>query len=407
MSIDEVDRQAEQAKAVQESAKKALQEQEGAAQAAEIPDTPMVRAARQFLQSQPKHLTAEAMEQNLRRRGIMLTTPTRKALVQKEVQRRANLQEDQGQAAETGQPISAGQKREQHMDWAEEVVKGERAYVHIPEGMNFTPGGLEKMKRTNVKGAKPHQFNGTYYHPAEIKEADIRTAAQDETNPQAALDALSAKWKGNEMPAEIASHNRNTLRRKAPQLLTLLVVVAGIAAWLYHSHEAKRRAAEAVEAAAVARDNQARSIVARVRNSWNADDDWEDTFSAKGAAITPYSIELENALIKGRPIIAFGFVEDVRKSGEQDNSIVLIQGNGRTSTIDLRFSLLSAPATTEAILNYRSQYPGTLVFAATITSIERVSLPPDKDDNDQDFFLAHGVLHEAQLIGLLDPPPRK
>ena len=187
----------------------------------------------------------------------------------------------------------------------------------------------------------------------------------------------------------------------------MLVIVTGIAAWFYHSHEVKRRAAEAVEAAAAAREQQARSIVARVRNSWNADDNWEDAFSSKGAAYTPYTIELESALMKGRPIIAFGDVEDVRKSGEQDNSIVLIQDIGRTMKWDLRFSLLSAPAITKAILNNEDRQSNTFVIAATITSVEKVSMPPDKSDNDQDYFLAHGVLHEAQPIGLGDMHPFK
>jgi hypothetical protein len=202
-----------------------------------------------------------------------------------------------------------------------------------------------------------------------------------------------------------------TFKQKAshlsPTLVVGLIVAAGIAAWFYHSHEVKRRAAEAVEAAAAAREQQARSIVTRVRNSWNADDNWEDTFSSKGAYVTPYTIELENVLIKGRPIVAFGLVEDVRKSGEQDNSIVLIQDIGRTMKGDLRFSLLSAPAITKAILNDEDRRSETFVIAATITNVEKVSMPPDEKDNDQDYFLAHGILHEAQPIGLWDQPPHK
>ena len=121
-------------------------------------------------------------------------------------------------------------------------------------------------------------------------------------------------------------HNRNTSRQSALQLLTVLVVAIGIATWFYHSHEAKRHAAEAVEAAAAVREQRARSIVASVRNSWNADDNWEDSFSSKRAAYPPYTIELESALMKGRPIIVFGDLEDVRNSGEQDNAIVFVTG---------------------------------------------------------------------------------
>ena len=209
------------------------------------------------------------------------------------------------------------------------------------------------------------------------------------------------------MPVELASHSRSILRKRAAQLVTVLVIVAGIAAWFYHSHEIDRRASEAIEAEAAARESQANSIAARVKNSWNADDTWEDTFSSKGAAYTPYTIELENALIKGRPILAFGSVDDVRKSEQQDNSIVLIEDFGRTTGVDLRFSLLSAPAITKAILNDQDRAVQYVVIAATITSVEKVSMSPDKSDNDRDYFLAHGILNEAQPIGLLDMRPFK
>jgi hypothetical protein len=244
-----------------------------------------------------------------------------------------------------------------------------------------------------------------------VKEEVRRRANRQEDHAQAEQKLVELKTEEvehqDEIPAELALHSGSILRKNAPLLVTVLVIVAGIAAWIYHSHEIKRHAAEASEAAAAAREEQARSIVARVRNSWNADDNWEDTFSSKGAYVTPYTIELKNELIKGRPIVAFGLVDDVRKSGEKDNSIVLIQDIGRTMKWDLRLSLLSAPAMTKAILNDEDRRSNTFVIAATITSVEKVSMPPDKSDNDQDYFLAHGILHEAQPIGLWDEPPHQ
>jgi hypothetical protein len=97
----------------------------------------------------------------------------------------------------------------------------------------------------------------------------------------------------------------------------------------------------------------------------------------------------------------------VRKSGEQDNSTVLFQDIGRTKGIELRFALLSAPATTKSFLDHKDRSSDMFVFAATITSVEKVSMPPDGNDNDQDYFLAHGILHEAQSIGFRDQPPKK
>jgi hypothetical protein len=87
--------------------------------------------------------------------------------------------------------------------------------------------------------------------------------------------------------------------------------------------------------------------------------------------------------------------------------MVLIQDIGRTTGIDLRFSLLSAPAITKAILSDENRQSDTFVIAATITSVEKVSMPPDESGNDHDYFLAHGVLHEAQPIDLWDMHPFK
>jgi hypothetical protein len=370
----------------------------------EVPNTVAVQVARNALAAAPMEATPEQLDL-LIRRTAMVTTPVRKALVQEEIARRAQWQEDDAQTRMTGQPPAPPHIQDELQRRADKVKAGELPFVHVPHNVNFKPKGVDDLARTIAEGKGA--FSGTYYLAPEVSPADIYLALKKTKDAHRALDVLVATWKGDEMPVELASHSRSILRQKAPQLVTVLAIVAGIAAWLYHSHEAKRRAAEAVEAAAAAREQQARSIVTRVRKSWNADDNWEDSFSSKGAYVTPYTIELESELIKGRPIIAFGLVGDVRKSGEQDDSIVLIQDTGRTMKWDLRFSLLSAPAITKAILNDEDQFAGTLVFAATITSVEKISMPPDKNDNDQDFFLAHGILHEAQPIGPFADPPHQ
>jgi hypothetical protein len=369
----------------------------------EIPDTPVTRKARAMLRDTLPDWTSELMDKLLREH-LMLTTPVRKALVAEEIARRANVEEDRNETAVSG-PAAPAQSRQESQRRVEGVSRGEYPFVHIPEGMNFKPEGVYDVMRTAVKGAGA--FSGMYYHDVGIPASDIRRAARNKKDPQAALDALVAKWGGDETPAELASHNRDTLRQKAPQLLTVLVVAAGVVAWLYHSHEVKRRASEAAEAAEAAKELQARLVVAGVRNAWNAIDDWEDGLPSKNAAFTTYTIDLENALIKGRPVIAFGLLDDVRKSAQQDNPIVLFQDMARTRQIDLRFSLSAAPATTKAFLDHKDQNSDMFVLVATITSVEKVTMPPDNNDNDQDYFLAHGILHEAQSIGFRDQPPKK
>jgi hypothetical protein len=222
---DEVDRQTEQAKATQETQQKAIQERQdnakqaqeerdqaiapeekkpaekstGLEQPVEIPDTPATRKAAVVLAAAPMEATAEQLD-SLIRRTATVTAGVRKRLVEREIQKRANRQEDHAQAGMMGEPIAPGQSREELQRWTDAVVKGEHPYVHVPAASEFKPAGVENLARTQVKGAGP--FSGTYYHAKEISPADIRKAARDKTNAQGALDALTAKWKGESPAAE-------------------------------------------------------------------------------------------------------------------------------------------------------------------------------------------------------------
>jgi hypothetical protein len=198
---------------------------------------------------------------------------------------------------------------------------------------------------------------------------------------------LRGKTANEGIDGRSAPHPRKTglTRDTKILLLIVLVVASGIAAWFYHSQEVKRRAAEVSEA----REESAKSVVNKIRASWNADDDWEETLSSQGAA---YTIEVEKALIKARPDIFFGTVDDVRSSGESDKSIVLIDSEGRSypSKVRLRLSLASASGPTDAFLRKGTQDFETFVFAATITSVEKVETPATGSDEGQDYSLRTG-----------------
>ena len=129
------------------------------------------------------------------RRTATVTAPVRKALVEEEVRRRANRQEDHNQAGMMGEPIPNGQSREELQRWADAVKAGKYPFVHIPANIFFKPAGVEDLTRTTVKGAGP--FSGTYYHVEEIEASEIRKAVRDKTAPQGALDALEKEWKAN------------------------------------------------------------------------------------------------------------------------------------------------------------------------------------------------------------------
>lgn len=182
-------------------------------------------------------------------------------------------------------------------------------------------------------------------------------------------------------------------------LFVLLIAAAGIAVWFYRGHQEEQRKANAK----AAEEERVKSVVTKVENSWNANDDWDDVFTAPDAPHNPYTLEVENALVKGRPLIFYGTVEDVRAYGDQGSSIVLIRVWSRTNRPNLRLSLKAATNTMDPILHDKHRIFDTFVIAATIASVENVQAPSDKYDNDQDYFLAQGILHEAQPIGIYFP----
>jgi hypothetical protein len=190
-----------------------------------------------------------------------------------------------------------------------------------------------------------------------------------------------------------------TLRSKIILLFALLIAAAGIAVWFYRGHQEEQRKANAK----AAEEERIRSVVANVKNSWSANDEWENDFSAPNAPIIPYTLEVENALVKGRPLIFYGIVEDVHAYGDQDSSIVMIRVLGKTNRLNLRLSLKANINTIDPILHDKHRIFDTFIIAATIASVENVQVPPDKYDNDQGYFLAHGILHEAQPIGIYFP----
>lgn len=188
--------------------------------------------------------------------------------------------------------------------------------------------------------------------------------------------------------------------RFIPLIVLLGCAAAGIAFGFHHAHEVKLRE----EKAATAKVEYAKSVVADMVNTWHADDHWEYSLSSPGhSSRTLYTIELEKALIHDRPLIVFGDVEDVSKSGQSGNSIISIWAETRASLSPaLRFSLLCPPEIANKILGQTDRASEMFVFAAKINSVEKISMP--SNSSDPDYFLAHGILYAAKPIEVYEPP---
>jgi hypothetical protein len=218
-------------------------------------------------------------------------------------------------------------------------------------------------------------------------DADLAAAKAGQQEPSA--EGASGFWEGK------MDNRPKNVGRFILGLLLLGGVATGIAAWFYHAHKIELREGEAV----TAKEEYAKSVVAGVMKSWDATDDWEDLLSSSNSL---YTMEVEKVLISDRRLLVYGTIDDVKKSGETENSIISIQTQTRARGLDLRLSLLSPPTVTNPIVAHKGRDYETFVFAVKIDSVEKVSTP--SDGSADDYFLAHGVLYEAEPIGLYEPP---
>jgi len=221
----------------------------------------------------------------------------------------------------------------------------------------------------------------------EIAKADQQEPSEEVTQ--------SAEYREGNM-----GNGLKSVGRFIPLIVLLGCAAAGIAFWFHHADEVKLREAEA----ATAKEEYAKSVVVDMVNTWHADDHWEDSLSSPdGSSRTLYTIELETALIHDHPLIVFGRLEDVGKSGQSENSIISIWTETRTSlSTALRLSLLSPPEITNTILGQKDRASEMFVFAVKINSVEKVTMP--SNSSGPDYFLAHGVLYAAKPIDVYEPP---
>lgn len=196
-------------------------------------------------------------------------------------------------------------------------------------------------------------------------------------------------------------------------IVSLLFIASscwGISTWFKkHQQETKR---ESESKAQIAADTErAKSALTRMRATWNADDSWEHQVYPTDNSAPAYSLDVEHALVKGHPIIVIGEIQDVRTSQGQATRLVLVQSHSSPNLVDLRFSLETPPEVANSILSAtrNAPLPGVETFIAVVTieRVEKIEQPPDKADNDQDYFLAHGTLHETYDTHLLAVGPKE
>jgi hypothetical protein len=200
------------------------------------------------------------------------------------------------------------------------------------------------------------------------------------------------------------------LRKIVIAVVLVLAAAWGIHAWFKkHQQEAQRDAA--YKAHIALETEQAKSALARLRASWNADTSWEHQVYPPNNDAPSYSLDIEHALVNGHPIIVIGEIQDVKTIQGQSAPVVLIQSHSSANLVDLRFSLVTTPEIATSILAATRNDPlaqgETFISVATVERVEKIEQPPDSAGNDQSYFLAHGTLQEAYGTHLLAAEPKE
>lgn len=200
---------------------------------------------------------------------------------------------------------------------------------------------------------------------------------------------------------------------RADVIITVLFIATvswGIAIW-FKNHQQGVRQKEASNAETAAETKRAKLALARFRSTWNADESWEHQVFPSNNDAPAYSLDVEHALVNGHPIIIIGEIQDVRTGQDQNSPLVLIQSHASKNLVDLRFSLATTPQLANTILSITHRDPmaevETFIFVATIQRVEKIEQPPDKADNSQDYFLAHGTLQDAYDTHLFLVEPKE
>jgi hypothetical protein len=185
-------------------------------------------------------------------------------------------------------------------------------------------------------------------------------------------------------------------------LLTAAVSV-GITSWWFGKQLAEARLNAAVEAEIGEKSAKAIRAWNRLKQHWNADDDWESQLSKNAPSS---SVDVEHAMVKGRPILILGKINDVVTNQDSDGATVLIENHLTQEKYFLRFSLAASSGVAKSMeASTQKEIVSKLdsfILVANIQSVTRT-----QDTNDQGYFLAHGTLLEeypAEMI-LIGPEP--
>lgn len=218
-AVDAHDQKEKDAKDALEESQKENSEKEGEGeyqieQPKPIPETAAVKLARKKLAGLPEDASESDMHAALG--NLAITSDTRDALVQEAISKKpAPTQKPQPQ-----QGNLTGPAPDELQSQADSVKTGDSPFMRVPHGNEFRPKNVDELSRTAVTGAKDKNFNGIYYHSADIPGDLIRKAARDKKDPQGALDALAKDWKQRKENPETSVKGENLQGEPNPATVT-------------------------------------------------------------------------------------------------------------------------------------------------------------------------------------------
>jgi hypothetical protein len=181
--------------------------------------------------------------------------------------------------------------------------------------------------------------------------------------------------------------NRKRLRDVVIAVLFTAVVSVAITSWWFRKQLAEARRDADIQAQIG--ETRANAIRAwnRLKQNWNADDDWESKVSEQNPS---NSVDVEHAIAKGHPILIVGEVKGVQ-TNQDGGATVLVDNNPNLNHYYLHFSLAATSSVAESLLGstHKDSFSKTDSFIL-VANIQNVT----QDTSYQGYSLAHGTLLE-------------
>ena len=188
------------------------------------------------------------------------------------------------------------------------------------------------------------------------------------------------------------------MRSSLKGLAIAVLIAASAVTYFVWKHEQEVTQEERTQQAEAAEEKRIATLVKEMVSRWNGITDWEGSFDRSDTSI--FTVELEKAIVRSRPILIYASVDDVKHT----NGTYTVQLSGWVGTVGIRYSLRC----TEELAQELLREPRNFEEFAVVASIDHIdksreSVSPATGSGEEFVFLAEGDCKAATFVGSHGP----